>query len=207
VTVLDADLRERYQRAVAQRLTKDRSACPSVEALEALAGRTGAESARLATLDHVMKCAACQADFELFRAIHGAGKSTRPALAPRWYAIAAAAVLVVGMSFFALRDSPPLMRGDSAAAGGPVPIAPRGDVEVATTRRFVWRSVPNAIRYAVELLETGGRVRATAAVTDTVWQLPDSVQLRSGLELDWWVRAELPGGREERSPFVRLRVR
>lgn len=203
--MIDADLRSSYQRAVEQRRSADRQACPSTDDLEALASKAGAEPRRLATLDHVMKCAACQADFELFRAIHRAGKLGRPVFNPRWYAIAAAAVLVVGVSFFALRDSQPLMRGDSAAAGSPALIAPRGEVEVAAT--FIWRSVPNATRYYVELLEPGGRVRATAALTDTVWQLPDSVQLRAGEELDWWVRADLSGGREERSPFVRVRVR
>lgn len=177
--------------------------------MAALASGAGSESARLATLDHVMKCAACQADFELFRAIHQAERSARPASAPRWYAIAAAALLLVGTSiYFGVRQgSAPLLRGDSAADGVPALIAPRGDVQVAAARRFVWRAVPNATRYAVELLEPGGRMRATAALKDTVWQLPDSVQLRADEELDWWVRAELPGGREERSRFVRLRMR
>ncbi len=204
----DADLRSTYQRAVEQRVTADRRGCPSVDAIEALASRAGAESTRLATMDHVMKCAACQADFELFRAIHGAGRSQRPAIAPRWYAIAAAAALVIGVSTFALLgDSGPVLRGDSATAGSPALIAPQGEVAIAAARRFVWRSTPNAIRYHVELLEPGGRARAAAALADTVWQLPDSVQLRNGEELDWWVRVELPGGREERSPFVRVRVR
>lgn len=208
MTVHDAGLRNDYQRAVAQRRTADRRGCPSIEAIETLATGEGAEAARLATLDHVMQCAACQADFEMFRAIHSAGRSSRSAIAPRWYAIGAAAVLVIGVSTFALmRDSGPLMRGDSAPAGLPVLITPRGDVDVASTRRFVWSAIPNATRYRVELLEPGGRVRATAALTDTVWQLPDSVQVRSGERLEWWVRAELPGGREERSPFVRVRVR
>ncbi len=205
----DAGVRSAYQRAIQQRLSADRQTCPPVEAIEALTGRTGEESVRLATLDHVMACHACQREFELLRAIHGAGRSARPAIAPRWYAMAAAAVLVVGASiYFGVRqDSGPLMRGDSAAAGSPALIAPRGYVDPAATRPFVWGSVPNATRYRVELLEPGGRVRAAAALTDTVWQLPDSVQLRSGEELDWWVRAELPGGREERSAFARLRVR
>jgi hypothetical protein len=173
--------------------------------MEALASGAGPEAQRLATLDHVMKCAACQQDFELFRALHGAGRSERPAVAPRWYAIAAAAVLVVGIAFFASRDAGPVMRGDSEMAAALV--SPVGDVPAAEARRFVWRAVPNAERYAVEVLERGGGVRASATLSDTVWQLPDSVQIRSGDDLEWLVRAEMPDGRQLRSPVTSIRLR
>jgi hypothetical protein len=175
--------------------------------LEQLATKSGPEQSRLTTLDHVMTCAACQEDFELLRAIHRAGQSSRVVVAPRWYAMAAAAVLVAGIAFFALRDPGPVMRGNSASTGGPELVAPVSSVSVSAARRFVWRSVPNASRYLVEVLEPGGRVVASAALSDTVWQLPDSVHVRSGDVLDWWVRAEHPDGRMDRSPFVRLRVR
>jgi hypothetical protein len=204
---LDADLRSSYQRAVDQRHTADRRACPSVEELEALATKSGAEQSRLTTLDHVMTCAACQQDFEMLRAIHGAGQSSRVVLAPRWYAIAAAAVLVAGVAFFTFRDSGTVMRGNSATTGGPGLVAPQGAVNLQAARRFVWRSVPNASRYRIEVLDLGGRVVASAALSDTVWQLPDSVDVRSGEELEWLVRAELPDGREERSASARVRVR
>ncbi len=209
MTVNDSDLRSDYQRALEHRRGPDRHACPSVEAIEALVEGSGAESQRLATLDHVMSCAACQREFELLRAIGAAGRPRRTALQPRTYALAAAVVLVVGASiFYALgRQSEPLLRGEPSAIAAPVPLTPRGDVEVAAARRFTWRPIPNATRYLVELVAPGGAVRALGTVTDTVWQLPDSVQLDRGEELEWWVRAEFPDGRQMRSSLTRVRLR
>jgi hypothetical protein len=209
MTESDSDLRSDYQRALTHRRSEDRQACPSVEAIEALVAGSQAESARLVALDHVMSCAGCQSEFELLRAIEAAGRPRRPTLSLQTYAIAAALVLVVGASFFFAigRQQQPLLRGEPSGDRAPVPVAPRGDVEVAAAREFTWRPIPNATRYLVELLAPGGAVRAVGVATDTSWQLPDSVTLNRGEELEWWVRAEFPDGRQTRSSLTRVRLR
>src|ERR671936_384188 len=66
-------LRELYARALEARAPADREQCPPPEALLALARREGPEAQRLETLDHVMSCARCRAEFDLLRAIEAAG--------------------------------------------------------------------------------------------------------------------------------------
>ena len=69
----DEGLREAYQRALATRAPRELAVCPAPEAILALVRREGSEDERLSVLDHAMACPACRQEFELLRAIEGAG--------------------------------------------------------------------------------------------------------------------------------------
>src|SRR5687768_16428906 len=121
----DEALRAAYARAMTEPRSADRAGCPAPDALIALVQRTGPEDMRLATLDHTMSCAACQADFELLRAIDAADRretaTSRRTL--RWHrplmlALAASVVLAIGIGpgrdWLADRQ-PDTLRGDASA--------------------------------------------------------------------------------------------
>lgn len=85
-------------------------------------------------------------------------------------------------------------------------VTPQPGNMAATERLFIWRPVPDALRYQFDLLTTGGRIVFSATQTDTVLTLPDSVRLSAGDELRWWVEATTADGRQERSAVRRLSV-
>lgn len=62
-------LRELYSRRVAARGDGGGNSCVTPEALIAVVRREGPEADRLATLDHVMACAACHRDYEWLTAV------------------------------------------------------------------------------------------------------------------------------------------
>lgn len=203
----DSDLQRDYQRAVALRKSLDRRHCPSSEALEGLAAGVGSERDRLTTLDHTMACSYCQREFELLRAIHAAGAEPRVLSAPRrWYALAAVAVLAVALTLFTVNRDASTLRGTSADEL-PLLVSPSGALDAASSRLFVWRAFPGAAQYRIELLEPGGRLRASASVFDTSWSLPDSVVLTPGETLQWTVDAIMPDARRVQSSIGAFRVR
>ena len=191
----DSELRELYTRA----LTKPAD-CPAPEAIEALITRTGSEASRLATLDHVMSCTACKQDFELLRAIHAAeavnasaaGVRPRRSLAP-WLAAAAVVIAAGVLTLTQLNRQPSSVRGASSA--DIVLVGPANG-------SLVWRAVPGAVRYDVEIVDASGVTVFHARVADTTVSPPAT--LPSG-DLSWWVRATLRDGSERRSAIVPLR--
>jgi hypothetical protein len=205
--VTDSELQRDYQQAIALRTAASRAQCPPAAAIEALAAGEGKERDRLTTLDHVMACAHCQREFELLRAIHTAGAPRQAAIQPRWYALAAALLVVVALSLFTVRRDASVLRGSAGADSIPVPIAPIGDVATASVRLFVWGSFAGAAQYRIEVLDPGGALRAAASVVDTTWALTDSVALLPGDELQWTVEAVMPDARRVQSRIVAFRVR
>lgn len=198
----DARLQELYQRALDARGERARASCPSPEMLRALVAREGGESARLATLDHVMSCRECQREFELLRAMAAAAPVERRWRVPVPLALAAslliaAAAGVVGVRTLT-RPGDDVMRG---GAEGVSLIAP----SAGAPRLLRWRAVPSAISYRVEVLTYSGTVVSGATTTDTVAAIPDSVSLSSGARYLWWVRARRADGTELRSPMLPLR--
>ncbi len=69
----DEELRGAYAAHLRARPEPAEGACVSPEALLALVRREGDEASRLAALDHVMACTRCRAEFDLLRAVEGAG--------------------------------------------------------------------------------------------------------------------------------------
>lgn len=206
----DERLRALYQRSLRIPGGEDRPACPPPERLVALVARQGPETERLASLDHVLACAACRSEFELLRSLETAASHSRwpAALAP--LALAASLVLAVGggvllwRAFGAGGDSRDVYRG---APAGVALVHPAGDVGVVDSRVFTWRALPKARGYAFELLAADGTPVFSGETADTSLTLPASVHLRPGEPYRWWVRAELESGLEERSPTAEFRLR
>ena len=209
----DEKLREAYARATSARPNSRRADCPTPEALEALAKRQGSEDQRLATLDHVMACADCRQELELLRAIEQAGRAEtgastkhmrwrRPFVLALGTALAAGAALVAVLGPWSARQNRTVvMRG---AAPDVRLAAPANDTVVSPGGlTFVWRSVPDARRYTLEVLTPSGAVRARRETSDTTTAI-SAAELGAG-DLRWTVRADMDGG-ELHSPTRRLRV-
>jgi hypothetical protein len=191
----DSDLRDIYTRS----LTK-RADCPAPEALIALVTRTGSEASRLATLDHVMSCVSCKQDFELLRAIQTAEQADGGTAAGRprrsmtpWLAAAAVLVAAGALTLTELRQQPNPVRG-----------APNADIALvgSTNGTLVWRAVPDAVRYEVEIVDASGQTIFHSRVTDTTIAVPATLPPGS---LSWWVRAALRDGSERRSAIIPIR--
>ncbi len=221
----DAELRSQYQAAVAARAGDggaggagqrsgggggrpgSRTDCPSPDELRALVERVGDETARLATLDHVMSCAACHQELALLQAIHAA-RPREPRLMPRqWLAAAGLLILLAGGGLLARgvmnRTPDDLTRGSPSGAESaqeiPV-VSPRGPVAVGGLTSLVWHAVPGAVTYTVEVLDDSDRVLFTRQTSDTL--VP--VSRVSGHPAAWWVRASLSDGTDRHSRIVRL---
>lgn len=204
----DERLRAHYQRALARRAPGTRKGCPAPEALAAAVEREGSEEARLATLDHAMACAHCARELELLRATRLAARPRSPARAPL---LAAASLLLaagIGAGLWSRAGGvpgeagPDVLRGEAAAVVG---VSPVGAVAPGTRPTFVWRPVPGATGYVVEVLDGAGDAVWTGRTTDTLAVLADSARLAPG-DYAWWVRAELPNEEERRSDPRRFTV-
>jgi len=210
----DEELRAAYMRAEKTERPSSRAGCPDPDAVIALVQRKGPEVTRLETLDHTMSCAACRREFELLRAIDAGeqreAKGDARARPARWHqplmlALAASIVLAIGvgpgLDWWRERDAT-VTRGD---AGSIIIVSPESDAALpAAPRRFVWRTVPGAGRYTVELLGADFSPRISETTADTSIVLSGVTDLATG-EYRWWVRAELPGG-ERRSEVRTLRI-
>ena len=82
-----ARLQELYARRVARQGTAP--GCPTPEAILALVRREGGEHERLATLEHVMSCAACHREYEWLQAVDEAaveaGGEPAGVMRPAWW--------------------------------------------------------------------------------------------------------------------------
>jgi hypothetical protein len=219
-SLTDERLRELYERALAERGAPERARCASPEAILALVRREGAEERRLETLDHVMACDACRAEFELLRAIEqagaGAGAARAPAARPwssgGWrraapLALAASVLLAVGVGVWQQvggRAGPEVERG---APDSVTLLAPAAGTAAGATVRFVWHSVPGARRYDLEVMDAGGAVVYATTTADTVVTVRDTARLRPATDYRWWVRATDDAGAQRASAVRRLRVR
>ena len=206
----DDRLRELYATA----LTGQSAAAgehPAPEALAELVRREGSEEARLATLDHVMRCAECRREFELLRSVERAGVESgaagRASGRRAWLmpaALAASVLLAVGIGRTVLRSAgDDTTRGDGH--GVVVLVQPGREAGAGEDLTFAWRAVPGASRYELELLDAGGGVLASAATTDTTVSPAAARSLPPG-DYRWWVRATTPDARSFRSALRPLRL-
>ena len=216
----DEGLQELYERALTERAAPDRADCVSPPEILALVRREDGEERRLATLDHVLACTACRREFELLRAIELAGEQAGAVRqpAPRAWAIggwrqvaplglAAAVLLAVGLGVWQRaprHDGPDVERGASDSV---TLLAPAADTAASAPVTFVWRSVPGARRYELEVLDAGGTPVYGLTTSDTVVTLADARRLAPGAEYRWWVRVSNDAGSQRASPMRRLRVR
>jgi hypothetical protein len=206
----DTRLQQLYSQALARRSDAHSVDCVTPEQLVRLVQREGAESDRLAILDQVMGCPACQREFNLLRALESSGRritAQRPVrsigrrLAP--LALAASLLLAVGVGLLVRNRS----AGDTVRGGGGQLTLLSPDTEVAPGRpiTFAWRSVAGVNRYRMEVLDQAGKPIFSETTRDTTVTWP-AAQLRPGEAYQWWVRDVAPGSHLV-SPVRPLRVR
>ena len=214
----DAELRDAYRELITARVPSDRSDCPAPEALLAVVERTGDEAERLATIDHVMRCAACRRDFDLLRAaalsaeqvaadeppalqvVRGGGSSARR-FPLRSVAVAAGLVVAVGIGTLTWRPGrrQPLLRGDANTV---LLLAPEPRPDGSALLR--WRTVPGAAAYRVEVFAPSGRTVAADTVRDSTFVFPAG-KARPEEPLRWMVTALHGDGHEVHSRAERVR--
>ena len=216
----DDRLRALYDQALVGRAgATAHSVHPSPEELHALARRELPERRQLELLDHVMACATCVPEFELLRAVEGAGatldgaarrpRASTPQRAIAWrravpMLLAASAVAAVGIGAYdRLRPGADVARGEPGVLST---LAPVDGAVVGLPVRLTWRRVPGASRYVVEVLDASGIAAFTATTGDTTVLVPSTAPLTRGAAYEWWVRTE-GGGAQERSALSGFRRR
>jgi hypothetical protein len=203
-------LQELYARRVTTRSVDNRAGCVAPEAILALVRREGPEADRLATLDHVMACAACHREYEWLSAVDEAGDaaesvtgtaSRRPWQQALPYALAASVLLAVVAILVPGRAPGP--EPERGTRGDIVLVAPPAGAIVGGPLTFVWRPVPDASAYVLEVLARDGTVAFTATTSDTTVTLTDVRPLLPSTDYQWWVRAK---GGATASPLRQLRL-
>jgi hypothetical protein len=201
----DDELRSLYQAAVGARGQAPRGNCPTPEALQGLAERTGAEAARLEVLDHAMSCPLCHRELALLQALHVAQPRQSILMPRQWLAAAGFLVLLGGGAFlargFMSRSADDLTRG-TGPTGGDQSIAVVAPLSAPADglHLLVWHAVPGAVRYSAEILDAKDQVLFTQQTTDTLVHVPTL----SAPPAAWWVRAVLGDGSERRSAIVQF---
>ena len=225
-------LRDAYSAHLKATAPSDRQPCPSPETLQALAERRASSDVSGETdrrvLEHVLSCDHCRQDFALLRtAVGGALQAglLEPATSTRaartWWSgprllVAASAIVAVGLGGEAWRRSHAgnqpdrVVRDDSSDITIITPAATASTDEVRATslRPFVWRTVPDANAYTIELLDTTGVVLVTRTTADTTMSLTDAELARvvAATAFDWVVIARRMDDNERRSALIRVRV-
>ena len=203
----DDELRREYQRSAS---TAPLGAHPEPETLAELVNGEMPEAERLTVLEHVLRCPTCKRDLELLRAANeGARAAERRTLPSRWMALAAVALILVGVGVLVMRGQRvtvpvDVMRGGHAAVSV---IEPFADSAVSAPVQLAWHAMDGAQSYRVELLTTQGEVIAAWTTRDTTLVVPDSVRVTANGSYDMWVRAMLSDRTEVSSPVVRFSVK
>jgi hypothetical protein len=183
--------------------------CPSPEALLAALRGEGEEAERLRVLDHALQCDACRPELALLHGVSGASGAPAGRLPLSWQrfipvAAAASIVLValVGLNQFLNREG--VLRGSGSS--DVVLVAPASNATIsADSTRFLWHSVPGAIRYTLEAAAADGTIIASSETTDTTLVVK-LVPANHG-ELRWWIKASMDDGSERRSEPRVLRLK
>jgi hypothetical protein len=207
-------LQQLYAGRVAARGEGGGAGHATVEAILAVVRREGSDEARLATLEHVMSCAACHRDYEWLKAVDqagieaegGAGAAARRVWwrgTPLALAASVAAVLGVGVALSGvLRSGTDRERGTGRDI---LLVAPGARSGTEGPLAFTWRAVPQVSRYVVEVQRVDGSVVVADTTGDTVAVVergrlaPDSVYR-------WWVREVTDGSEPRSSAFRELRL-
>ena len=203
----DEELRREYQRSSRG---GPPGTHPEPEQLEQIVNGAGSESERLALLEHVLRCPTCGPELDLLRAAsEGARAAERRMPATRWLALAAMAILVVGIGALVLRSrgvtpAAEVMRGHRQTLSL---IEPAVGDRLAAPVRIAWHAIGGATSYRVELLSTSGELLAGWNTADTSSTIPVTALVRANAEYDVWVRATLADRTEVSSPIVRFSVK
>jgi hypothetical protein len=207
--VNDQQVRAIYSGIMTSRHRSRRSACPDPEVILALVRREGSEETRLATLDHVMSCADCRAEFDLIRSIELAGVEAGAVARPgrRWMAplaLAASVLLAVVIGRYALPGTPEREVVRSGEKDRLTLLAPPTEATTGSPILFAWHPIAGAGRYRLEVMNAGGEVVLEAETADTAIVLQSATDLEAG-EYQWWVGATAPA--DARSALRPLRLK
>jgi hypothetical protein len=203
----DEELRREYQRSSS---VTPPGAHPEPEQIEMLLNGEGPEAERLALLEHVLRCPTCGPELDLLRtASEGSRAAERRAPATRWLALAAAALLMIGIGTLTFRGhrvtpAADVLRGKSASVSLVEPFA---GASTARPVQLAWHRVDGATSYRVELLSKGGELIGTWNTADTAFAIPDSARIAASESYDVWVRATLADRTEVSSAIVRFSVK
>jgi hypothetical protein len=204
----DEELRREYQRSVN---TAPIGAHPEPEKLAALVEGGMREEERLALLEHVLRCPTCKPELELLRAAReGARAAERRTTFSPWMAMAAAALLLVGIGALVMRGHRAVVPVDVMRGGGHAAVSviePFTGTTVSKPLTLTWHAMDGAHSYSVELLSMQGEVLAAWTTRDTTIAVADSVRVSAGGSYDMWVRAMLSDRTEVSSPVVRFNVK
>ena len=197
----DEELRTAYAGQLDARRGSDRGGCPGPETLHRAIIHRGPERERLATVNHVMSCAACLHEFETLRSLEYAFPADR--VVPRALAVAATVVVILGAGILwrSSRSEP-----DRVMRGGDVIqlVSPVSASRPSLPVTLIWRALPGAGAYRVEIVADDGRLVRTRVTPDT------SLLVDAGLEIDQayiWRIAAATGSRDSaHSAPLRFRV-
>jgi hypothetical protein len=185
------------------------AACPSAATLQGVAHGTTPPADRLALADHLSRCPACRRELALLDAAVQLAPPRAPAVPWTRVAMAASALLAVGIGWRALRVREPpaeVLRGGTSAAASP----PASITTITAGERISWAVVPGAVSYDLELLDAEGRLvgRCTTADTSCVLVSPaDAPSPAAGRDLELVVRSRALDGVESVQPAQRRRWR
>jgi hypothetical protein len=203
----DEELRREYKRS--PRIAPP-GPHPGPEQLEKIVNGEGSEAERLALLEHVLRCPTCGPELDLLRAAaEGSRAAERRMPVTRWLALAAAALLIIGVGSLTLHGrrvtpSADVLRGKSEAISL---IEPFAGASIARPVHLTWHRLDGATSYRVELLSTGGELIGSWNTPDTTLAIPNSARVSSNVSYDAWVRATLADRTEVGSPLVRFTVK
>lgn len=203
----DDDLRREYQRSARSAPFAEH---PKPEQLERIVTGGGSEAERIELLEHVLRCPTCGPELDLLRAANEGARAVEPRMPNRqWLAIAAVALLVIGIGTLVLRGrhvtpGADVLRGHTQSIAL---VEPAGGSSVALPLRLAWQPVNGAASYRVELLGTNGELIGSWTTPDTTLAIADSMHVSTNAAYDVWVRATLADRTEVSSPIVRFNVK
>ena len=200
--VNDTELMRAYARLRDRRRLVSGATPASIDEILALAEHPPRDAAGLARLDAVLAEPATRDEYVMLRALAREGERARRTV-PGWYAIAAVALLAVGLPLVwrATPDRESVLRGAPSAFHLIEPGAT--DSAIAPGRRITWPAVTRS-SYVVELLDAGATPVWTFQTSDTSTIVPTDLQLQLGAVLSLQVVATTPEGVEQRTPARRV---
>ena len=200
----DERLREAFERGLPAGRDRPEMDDVAAERLRRLVEQEGSDEERLHTLDNLLSTVEGRRDLEI---VWGAARASRARTTWRraWIGAAAVMVLAVPVLWFAMKDPPDVMRGESS----PITlVAPLANPSREQASRFVWRKFTDAERYTLVVVDASSGEEVYAAETrDTAVVLPDSVALVAGRSYLWWVQARTSLGESVTAVTERLTIR
>lgn len=163
-------------------------------------------SERARAAEHLAGCRECRDELAEVRGILKTHRPhRRPWLVPAAGAAAAAVIVLLVWTGVRERAGDEHLTREPALTTtlAPQPIAPLDSVANLDSVR--WSSVPGAIRYRLTVFAADGDVVWQTSPTDTAIAIPDSLDLASGNQYYWQIKAETGHGRwveSELVPFV-----